>query len=105
MQRRYFITLLGGAAATLPLVARAQQSAGQVYRVGYLAGGSRQTQLYFIRAFEDGLRSLGYRVGENIVIEYRFANGEVQRIPALAADLVRLGRRCLRFRQQYDYSC
>jgi len=91
MQRRYFITLLGGAAATLPLVARAQQSAGQVYRVGYLAGGSRQTQLYFIEAFEEGLRSLGYRVGQNIVIEYRFADGEVQRIPALAADLVRLG--------------
>jgi len=91
MQRRYFITLLGGAAATLPLAARAQQSAGQVYRVGYLAGGSRQTQLYFIEAFEEGLRSLGYRVGQNIVIEYRFADGEVQRIPALAADLVRLG--------------
>jgi putative ABC transport system substrate-binding protein len=91
MQRRYFITLLGGAAATLPLAARAQQSAGQVYRVGYLAGGSRQTQLYFIRAFEDGLRSLGYRVGQNILIEYRFADGEVQQIPALAADLVRLG--------------
>jgi putative tryptophan/tyrosine transport system substrate-binding protein len=91
MQRREFIMLLGGTAATWPLAARAQQSAGQVYRVGYLAGGSRQTQLHFIEAFEEGLRSLGYRVGQNIVIEYRFADGEVQRIPALAADLVRLG--------------
>jgi len=91
MQRRYFITLLGGAAATLPLAARAQQPGGRVYRVGYLAGGSQQTQLYFIKAFEEGLRSLGYRVGQNIVIEYRFADGEVQRIPALAADMVRLG--------------
>ena len=44
-----------------------------------------------IKAFEEGLRSLGYRVGENVVIEYRFANGELERLPALAADLVRLG--------------
>ncbi|MGH6710477.1 MAG: ABC transporter substrate-binding protein, partial [Bradyrhizobium sp.] len=91
MQRRNFITLLGGAAATLPLAARAQQPAGRVYRVGYLAGGSRQTQLYLIEAFDEGLRSLGYRVGQNIVIEYGFADGEVQRLPALAADMVRLG--------------
>jgi len=90
MQRRYFITLLGGA-ATLPVAARAQQPGGRVYRVGYLAGGSQQTQLHSIKALEDGLRSLGYRVGQNVVIEYRFADGEVQRIPALVADLVRLG--------------
>ena len=44
-----------------------------------------------IKAFEEGLRSLGYRVGENVVIEYRFADGELERLPALAADLVRLG--------------
>jgi len=91
MKRREFITLFGGAAATWPLAARAQQPAGRVYRVGYLAGGSQQTQLYLIKAFEEGLRSLGYRVGQNIVIEYRFADGEVQRLPALAADMVRLG--------------
>jgi len=90
MQRRYFITLLGGA-ATLPVAARAQQPGGRVYRVGYLAGGSQQTQFHSIKALEDGLRSLGYRVGQNVVIEYRFADGEVQRIPALVADLVRLG--------------
>jgi putative ABC transport system substrate-binding protein len=91
MRRREFITLLGGTAASAPFAARAQQPAGRVYRVGYLAGGSQPTQLHFIKAFEEGLRSLGYRVGKNIVIEYRFADGEVQRLPALAADMVRLG--------------
>src|SRR6266446_9690632 len=91
MRRRDFITVLGGAAATWPLAARAQQPAGRVYRVGYLAGGSQQMQLYLIKAFDEGLRSLGYRVGENVVIEYRFADGDLERLPALAADLVRLG--------------
>ena len=90
MRRREFITLLGGT-ATWPLAARAQQQAGRVYRVGYLAGGSRQTQPHLIKALDEGLRSLGYRVGQNIVIEYGFADGDVQRLPALAADMVRLG--------------
>jgi putative ABC transport system substrate-binding protein len=92
MKRRAFITLAGGAAVAWPLVARAQQPAGRVYRVGYLSLGSReqQTQIQLIKAFEEGLRSLGYRVGENVVIEYRFANG-LERLPTLAADLVRLG--------------
>ncbi len=89
MKRRDFITLLGGTAATWPLAARAQQPAGRVYRVGYFAIASRATSLHL--AFEEGLRSLGYRVGENVVIEYRFADGEMARLPALAADLVRLG--------------
>jgi putative ABC transport system substrate-binding protein len=90
MKRREFITLLGGAATTWPLAARAQQPAGRVYRIGYLTIASREQQLHLIRAFEEGLRSLGYRVGENVVIEYRFANGEMDRLPALAADLVQL---------------
>src|SRR5216684_2965307 len=90
MQRRKFITLCGGAAAAWPLAARAQQPAGRVYRVGYLAIASREQQLHLVKAFEEGLRSLGYRVGENVVIEYRFADGELERLPALAADLVRL---------------
>src|SRR5260221_11367962 len=47
--------------------------------------------LPFIKAFEEGLRSLGYRVGENVTIEYRFANAEIERLPVLSADLVRLG--------------
>jgi putative ABC transport system substrate-binding protein len=91
MQRREFITLLGGTVATWPLAVRAQQPAGRVYRVGYLAIASREQQIHLRKAFEEGLRSLGYRVGENVVIEYRFANGQLERLPALAADLVRLG--------------
>jgi putative ABC transport system substrate-binding protein len=91
MRRRDFITLLGGAAATWPLAAHAQQPAGRVYRVGYLSIASRERSLRFVEAFEDGLRRLGYRVGENVTIEYRFANGEMERLPALAAELVRLG--------------
>jgi len=59
--------------------------------VGFLSIAFRERTLRFIEAFEQGLRSLGYRVGENVVIEYRFANGEMERLPALAADLVRLG--------------
>jgi len=91
MRRREFITLVGGAAATLPLAALAQQPAGRVYRIGYQSLASREQTLHFIKAFEDGLRSFGYRVGENVVIEYRFADGQIERLPALAADLVRLG--------------
>jgi putative ABC transport system substrate-binding protein len=91
MQRRAFITLFGGTAATWPLAARAQQPAGRVYRLGYLSIASRERTLHFVEAFEEGLRSLGYRVGENVVIEYRFADGEMERLPANAADLVRLG--------------
>src|SRR6266404_6339639 len=91
MQRREFITLFGGAVATWPLAARSQQPAGRIYRVGYLTIASREQQLHLIKAFEEGLRNLGYRVGENIIIEYRFADGAIERLPALAADLVRLG--------------
>jgi putative ABC transport system substrate-binding protein len=91
MKRRELIALLGGAAATWPLAVHAQQPAGRVYRVGYLSIGSREQTLDFIKAFEEGLRSLGYRVGENVIIEYRFANGEMERLPANAADMVRLG--------------
>ena len=90
MQRREFIALVGAAAAW-PLAAHAQQPAGRVYRVGYLAFASREQQIHLSKAFEEGLRSLGYRVGENVVIEYRYANRQLERLPALAADLVRLG--------------
>jgi putative ABC transport system substrate-binding protein len=91
MQRRAFITLFGGSVATWSFAARAQQPARRVYRVGWLSIGSREQTLYGIKAFEEGLRSLSYRVGENVVIEYRFANTEMERLPGLAADLVRLG--------------
>jgi len=91
MQRREFITLFGGTAVMWPLAARAQQPARRIYRVGFLSISFREHALYAIEAFEDGLRSLGYRVGENVTIEYRFANAKIERLPALAADLVRLG--------------
>ena len=91
MRRREFIALLGGMSATWPLAAGAQQPAGRVYRVGYLAIASREQTPHNIRAFEEGLRSLGYRIGENAVIEYRFADGEMDRLAALAIDLVGLG--------------
>src|SRR5205809_3670332 len=88
MRRRDFITLFGGTAATWPLAARAQQPAGRVYRIGYQSIGSREQTLGFINAFEESLRRLGYRVGGNVIIEYRFADGEMDRLPALSADLV-----------------
>ena len=91
MRRREFITLFGGATATWPLAARAQQPTGRVYRIGYLSISPREHTLHFLEAFEEGLQSLGYRVGENVVIEYRFANDQMERLPALAAELVRLG--------------
>jgi putative ABC transport system substrate-binding protein len=91
MKRREFITLLGGTAASAPFAVRAQQPAGRVYRVGYFAIQSRERSLHLMKAFEEGLRSRGYRVGENVVIEYRFADGEMGRLPALATDLVGLG--------------
>jgi putative ABC transport system substrate-binding protein len=91
MKRREFIALLGSTAVAWPLAARAQQPAGRVYRVGYFGFGSREQGIHLSNAFEEGLRSLGYRVGENVVIEYRFANRQLERLPALAAELVRLG--------------
>ena len=64
MKRRAFIGLLGGAAA-LSFAASAQQPSGRVYRVGYVSIGSREQTLHFTKAFEEGLRNLGYRAGEN----------------------------------------
>src|SRR3954470_8450129 len=91
MRRREFIAGISGVAVALPLAARAQQPAGRVYRVGYFAITSRERALHLMKAFEEGLRSLGYRIGENVVIEYRFADGKMERLPALATDLVGLG--------------
>ena len=90
MRRREFIGLVGGAAAW-PLAARAQQRSVKVFRLGCLLISSREQVLRHINAFEIALVSLGYRIGENVVIEYRFANGEIKRLPELAADLVNLG--------------
>src|SRR5712692_2802192 len=87
-RRREFITLLGGAAVVWPLAARAQKSEN-IAQIGYLSTANPRSAPFF-QAFEQRLRDLGYIEGQNIVIEYRDAEGEVDRLPGLAADLVRL---------------
>jgi ABC-type uncharacterized transport system substrate-binding protein len=83
MRRREFITLLGAAAAW-PLVARAQQKP----TIGFLNSGSANAYPDRIIAFHQGLRQLGYVEGENVAVDYRWALGEYERLPALAAELV-----------------
>jgi putative ABC transport system substrate-binding protein len=89
MRRREFITLLGGAAAAWPLVARAQQ-AGKIYRIGILEPIPAERNAANLDALRKGLRDLGYVEGRNLVIEYRSADGRAERFPDLAAELVRL---------------
>jgi len=89
MRRRAFITLLGGAAAAWPLAARAQQ-AGKVWRIGVLSGASRETAFTNYEGFLQGMRELGYVEGRDFVMEYRFAEGQYERFPDFAAELVRL---------------
>jgi putative ABC transport system substrate-binding protein len=88
MRRREFITLIGGAAATWPLAARAQQPAAKVPRIGFLGNSTADLEANLVGPFRDGLRALGYEEGRNIVIEYRWAEGEYERFPALIAELV-----------------
>ena len=88
MRRREFITMLGTADA-LPLAVHAQQTA-RVRRVGWLSPGSGTSDENFLASFRDGLRELGWVVGQNIAIEPRWAEGRFERLPDLAAELVRL---------------
>jgi putative ABC transport system substrate-binding protein len=87
--RREFITLLGGAAVAWPLAARAQQT-GKVYRIGILETTSQALNSTNLDAFRKGLHEFGYIEGQNLVIEYRSANGRDERFPSLATELVRL---------------
>jgi ABC transporter substrate binding protein len=87
-RRREFITLLGGAAAW-PLTARAQQPA-RVPRIGFLGNSTAALEENLVQAFRDGLHDLGYLEGHNILIEYRWAEGNYEQFPTLIAELIAL---------------
>src|SRR5207244_8100774 len=89
MDRRTFLFVLSLGALSAPLAADAQPT-GKVYRIGYLAPGSATVSQFPVEAFREGLRELGLVEGQNIVIDYRFAEGRFDRLPDLAAELVRL---------------
>jgi hypothetical protein len=86
VKRREFITLLGCSAAAWPLVARAQQSVKPV--IGFLSSRASNTEAPLVAAFLHGLKDQGYIAGENVALEYRWAEGRYEQLPALAADLV-----------------
>ena len=87
-RRRFLLTSLAGALVA-PVAAEAQQ-AGKIWRIGYLSVVSVETDRSWVIAFRDGLRELGYREGENVIVEQRHAAQQLDKLPGLAVDLVRL---------------
>jgi len=91
MRRREFMTLIGGAVSAWPLTARAEvQSAAKMYRVGFLLGATGESVASLFHALQDRLRELGYIEGRNVVFVQRYADGRMEQLPDLAAELVRL---------------
>ena len=84
--RRQFMSVIGGAAVTWPLVARAQQPAMPV--VGFISGSTAAERVAVLTAFRRGLKEIGYVEGQNVTIEYRYAEGQYDRMPTLLADLI-----------------
>jgi putative ABC transport system substrate-binding protein len=89
MQRRHFITLVGGVAAAWPFVLYAQPL-GRMARIGFLGSASATGSAKSVEALRAGLRDLGYVEGRNIVIEFRWAEGRYDRLSDLVAELIRL---------------
>src|SRR5260370_27264553 len=92
MKRREFIGLVGGAAATWPLAARAQQPSGKIWRVAWLSPVFADTVFdrEIIEAFRAEMRELGYVEGKNLVVDSRFGEGHIERLPSLTSELIAL---------------
>src|SRR5262249_20918086 len=90
MKKKITVLTLGALLFALCVSAEAQQQAKQVSRIGYLSLGTLTANAYRIDAFRQGLRQLGYAEGKDFVIEYRYADGKLDRLNELAAELVRL---------------
>jgi putative ABC transport system substrate-binding protein len=103
MRRREFITLLGGTAAAWPLAARGQQVAVPV--IGFLQPGSPAESGHFAAAFLKGLKDTGFGESDNLRVEYRWAEGQYERLPRLAENLVRLNVRVIVHRRTARNPC
>ncbi len=88
MERRTFLVMIAGGLLTAPLAAEAQQTAGKIPRIGFLGNSTAALEANLVGPFREGLRDLGYVEGRNILIEYRWAEGQYERFPALIAELI-----------------